>query len=88
MDNQNSNLDIDLVPLAASPAPKLDTRDQQPSRVSNTLEHQMQLNVDPRLPRGEPQLVGLSRFRYDPSQLPVEPHHTTVAQNYSKLQSC
>lgn len=48
----------------------------------------MQLNVDPRLPRGEPQLVGLSRFRYDPSRLPVEPHHTTVAQNYSKLQPC
>ena len=46
-------MDIDLVPLAASPAPNPDARDQ-PSRVSNTLEHQMQVNPDPKLPRGEP----------------------------------
>jgi hypothetical protein len=42
------------------------------SRVSNTLDHQMQLNIDPKLPRGEPQLVGLTRLRYHPSALDVQ----------------
>ena len=43
-----------------------------PSKVLNSLEHQMQQNVDPKIPRGEPQLVGLTRIRYSPSSLHQE----------------
>ena len=44
----------------------------------------MQMNIDPRQPRGEPQLVGLTRLRYDPSKLRVEKELNEPTSNYSK----
>lgn len=45
----------------------------------------MQQNTDPKIPRGEPQLVGLTRIRYEPASLNQEEGKVQIAKNYSKL---
>jgi hypothetical protein len=44
----------------------------------------MQLNPDPKLPRGEPQLVGLTRIRYSPSSLQLNRPNESPSRNYCK----
>jgi hypothetical protein len=45
----------------------------------------MQQNADPKTPRGEPQLVGLTRIRYEPASLNQEEGKVQILKNYSKF---
>lgn len=76
---------LDFMPVAAQSQPAERRDSMSPSRVSNTLEYQMQINLDQRQPRGEPQLVGLTRLRYDPSKLKIENELNEPTSNYSKF---